>query len=568
MPSRYWESGQTRRATARSNSRDNRTIDSPTNASLRTLDLQHLERQYKGFIVQDSIEPDETISLAVPRSVLRCVCGSDVHLQGNHGECGKCGRKVSTAAFDVTQTLSFMSEGSTSWPNQISLERCDRSGERLGHFRLVSKLGEGGMGVVYRALDESLQRYVAVKVMRSSSEEGSSAAQVSRLLDEAVAQARLNHPHVVTIYFVGRDDAESFLAMELLPGPTLDKMLKDGPLPYSLVIKFARQVTSALALATKLNLVHGDIKPSNLILSCEQTIKLGDFGLAHTEQKTSAGISGTLNYMAPELSDGGSPSAQTDMYALGVTLFELTFGRRPYAVTGQTITDQLMSHRNAEVEFPEKWPEGVPERWRRVLERLLAKESQDRYPDYATLDADLHALSPVGVTRAGRLNRAMAVAVDYIGQLAVMSPFVLPALLLLPSMSNAPPSLANNFMQGGLILLGLLAPVIPAGMAWHEWKGWRTPGRYLFQLRVVGDHGLSLSRNKRLVRGIIRNGPIWLAAFTIVSLTLGLGSLGTLLGPVDELLLLINAVPILGPASRTMHDRICGSNVVLDTTRS
>ncbi len=517
--------------------------------------------------MRNSVEPNETVTVGADRLVLRCVCGNDVELHGKLGTCDQCQRQLSAKTFDGSQTLSFISEGSSSRTSPLASEPCDRSGERLGHFRLVSKLGEGGMGVVYRALDESLQRFVAVKVMRRTSAAGSSAAQVSRLLDEAVAQARLNHPHVVTIYYVGRDGNESFLAMELLPGPTLDKLLIESPLPYRQVIKFARQITAALSMATDLHLVHGDIKPSNLIIATENTIKLGDFGLAHTEQKASTGISGTLNYMAPELADGAKPSPQSDMYALGVTLFELSFGRRPFVVTGETLHDQLMSHRAVEIAFPDKWPEGVPSRWRRVLVRLLAKDPQDRYADFASLDADLQALAPVGVTKAGRLNRALALGVDFALQLALLSPLVLPVLIISNSFTDAPLSFAGRLLQSGVGLVGLLAPLIPAGFTWIDWQGWRSPGRYLFQLRVVGEHGLRLSRHKRLIRGFLRNLPIWFASMTVVSLTLGLASLSNSLGPVDEILFLVNAVPIFGSMRRTLHDRICGSHVVLDTTK-
>ncbi len=306
-----------------------------------------------GATASSATETNEPV--AAKKSFFRCACGCDVQLVGLRGTCHECGRAVSLAALDASQTMSFLSTGEKTSDFGVSLQNGhDRSGEKLGHFRLVSLLGQGGMGVVYRALDESLQRFVAVKVMRCTAADGSSAARVTRLLDEAVAQARLNHPHVVTIYYVGRDSTDPFFAMELLPGPTLDKQLLDGPLPYSQVIRYARQVCSALAQATRLNLVHGDIKPSNLIIASDDTIKLGDFGLAYTDQKASSGISGTLSYMAPELADGHAPSAQSDMYALGITLFELTFGRRPYALSGQSLTDQLRSHRSAEVEFPEK----------------------------------------------------------------------------------------------------------------------------------------------------------------------------------------------------------------------
>ena len=514
-------------------------------------------------------EPEATVSVAVKPSFFRCACGSDVQLFNLRGTCQECGRAVSLASLDASQTISFVSMGtsgsSSSEADALLQQGCDRSGERLGHFRLVSMLGQGGMGVVYRALDESLQRYVAVKVMRCTTAEGSSAVRVTRLLDEAVAQARLNHPHVVTIFYVGRDSNDPFFAMELLPGPTLDKLLLDGPLPYSDVIKYARQVTSALDQATRLNLVHGDIKPSNLIIACGDSVKLGDFGLAQTDQKSNTGISGTLSYMAPELAEGVAPSAQSDMYALGITLFELTFGRRPYAISGQSLSEQLASHRSAAIEFPEKWPVGIPERWRYVLERLLAKQPGQRYPDYPSLDADLRAIAPVGVTKAGRLNRGFALALDYIVQFLLMVPLVI--FFMVAEMSQNSDSILKYLYEHGLGLLSVFCFVIPAAMTWVEWHGWTTPGRYFFQLRVVDEHGLRLTRRKRLLRSLMRNAPVWAFALAVVSNTLHLNLLQAMTGWLDEILLVVDAIPILGPARRTLHDRLIGSTVVLDTTK-
>lgn len=520
-----------------------------------------------GSLSSENSLPEAKTAVAGKNSHFRCACGSDVCLAGLRGKCHQCGRVIALASLDASQTMSFLSNGESASETKLPFQLgSDRSGEKLGHFRLVSMLGQGGMGVVYRALDESLQRYVAVKVMRCTRADGSSAARVTRLLDEAVAQARLNHPHVVTIFYVGRDSADPFLAMELLPGPTLDKLLINGPLPYSNVVKYARQVTSALAQATRLGLVHADIKPSNLIFAGDDTVKLGDFGLAYTDQKASVGISGTLSYMAPELADGDPPSPQSDMYALGITLFEMTFGRRPYALSGQTVTDQLRSHRSAEVAFPEKWPADIPERWREVLVRLLAKEPEDRYSSYESLDAYLHSIAPVGVTNAGRLNRALALMVDFFLQIVVMASLALPSIIASQASMYGESTLAW-LARSGFGLVSLFAVVVPAGMAWIEWHGWKTPGRYLFQLRVVDVHGLRLTRRKRFFRSLVRNAPMWILAFSIVAITLDVDSVFAFLGPADEILLIINAIPIFGRARRTLHDRFFGSHVVLDTTK-
>lgn len=411
------------------------------------------------------------------------------------------------------------------------------------------------MGAVYRALDESLQRFVAVKVIRTDDSGSTKGRQVSRLLDEAVAQARLNHPNVVTIYYVGREGEEPFLAMELLPGPTLAQKIAEQPLPYEDVIHYALQVCSALKQASQLGLVHGDLKPSNLILADEKTVKLGDFGLAKTERSEPVeGISGTLNYMAPELSLGQPASQQSDMYSLGVTLFELTFGRRPYAVFGTTLREQLDSKRSVEIEFPERWPNSVPERFRGVLERLLERDPADRYKSYEQLEKALVAHAPVGVTNASLLARAFAFGVDYL----VMALFVVPfgALAFLVRQG-----VIDEVFRSSCMLV--LAVPLLASLA--EYRGMRTLGRYLFQLRIVDPHGLLLTRQKRWLRSLLRNLPMWVWSLDVVAYAFGLDMAMLLIAPLDELLILADMLPVLGRRRQSLHDRVVGSHIVLDT---
>lgn len=505
----------------------------------------------------------------------RCACGAELEgLAGEQLSCAQCGRKVTLVNAKAQQTVSFCSAGGSGAGFELS-EGIDRSGEELGHFRLLTRLGHGGMGAVYRALDESLQRFVAVKVIRTPQEKGGlSGRHVMRLLDEAIAQARLNHPHVVTIYYVGREGEEPFFAMELLPGPTLGELIKERPLPYAEVIHYARQVIGALEHASQLGLVHGDIKPSNLILSAEGNVKLCDFGLAKTESSSpNVGISGTLTYMAPELADGADPTDQSDMYSLGVTLFELTFGRRPYGLFGTTLREQLGSQRSAEVVFPEKWPASVPERWRGVLTRLLEKNPEDRYASYADFKQALRELAPVGVTNAGLLQRAMALLVDLTLWGMLLLPFILPVQFAaqisaqLAAQGYTPQSMPAylQVLIERLSLLGLLAPLIPALATWLEWKGWRTPGRYLFQLRVVDAYGLWLGRRKRVIRSFFRYATVWVISFSYAALALGFDLLVVIIAPVDEFVLLLNTLPVLGARRQALHDRLVGSHVVLNT---
>lgn len=519
-------------------------------------------------------DPNQTVDAPGAGSLAtvayRCSCGMDVLVaSGGEGVCDSCGRKVDLGGLNASQTVSFCAERDHDTGFQLA-DGPDRSGESLSHFRLMSKLGYGGMGAVYRALDESLQRFVAVKVIRSADEgQGISNKLVNRLLDEAVLQARLNHPNVVTIYYVGRDGKEPFFAMELLPGPTLSQMIDDGPLAYGEVVRYARQICSALAQATRLGLVHGDIKPGNLIMAGDGIVKLSDFGLAKTKQSgPSKGVSGTLNYMAPELSDDGEPSAQSDMYSLGVTLFELTFGRRPYAIFGTTLREQLESQRNAAIDFPTKWPATLPLRWRDVLQRLLAQDPADRYASYEELDEDLVRHAPVGFTTAGLLSRSMALATDYALLGLLMLPFIVPWQLSSTALAdrNFPEFFRTYATQ--FALLPFFTPLVPALATWFEWIGWRSPGRYLFQLRVVDAHGLRLERKKRVLRSVMRNITIWIASLTPVALVMGFDFAAIILSPVDELILLINTIPVLGPTRRAIHDRLFGSHVILATRDS
>ncbi len=512
-------------------------------------------------------DPTTAFNSPQPLRQYRCACGQQIAIDESRDlVCPDCGRRVALAAMNEGQTLTFCSPMLALVPSDRHLSE-DRVGEQLGYFRLEEKLGEGGMGAVYRALDESLQRYVAVKVMRASTQGvGSSAQRVSRLLDEAVAQARVSHPNIVTIYFVGRDEAEPFFAMELLPGPTLEAELRDGALPYQRVVRLAAQVVGALGQASRLGLVHGDIKPSNLILASRDVVKLGDFGLAKTpEMAANQGISGTLSYLAPELVDGESASEKSDMYALGVTLFELTFGRRPYALSGNTLSDQMNHHRVAEVEFPEKWPNTIPLGWRNILEKLLAKDRQFRFASYDELMSELRALTPVGVTKAGFITRTLAFMLDTFLMGLLLSPFV--ALTLFSNFGYAIEGLpvALTLLSEISWMFGLLAPGIPALWCWIEWSGFQTPGRYLFQLRVVDSNGLPLDPKRRMLRSILRNSMMWIASISILTMGLGLMKISSGLSMLDELSLFINFLPILGPRHLVLHDRICGSHVVLDT---
>ena len=227
----------------------------------------------------------------------------------------------------------------------------------------------------------------------------------SNIMREAQAAGSLNHPNVVTIYYVGRQDEEPFLAMELLTGPTLsEKLSTEGAIPYTDAIRYTVQVASALQHASQFGIVHADIKPANLLMAGGGRIKLSDFGLSRIQNDPGqpTNISGTPAYVAPELIKGSPISIQSDMYALGVTLFELVFGSLPFELVGTTVRERIETHLTAEITFPAIWPNSIPREFAGLITRLLAKDPEGRYQTYDDLLIDVKAIEPVSTTIAGR----------------------------------------------------------------------------------------------------------------------------------------------------------------------
>jgi eukaryotic-like serine/threonine-protein kinase len=437
------------------------------------------------------------------------------------------------------------------------------SGRQLGHFRLEQRLASGGMGAVYRALDTSLQRLVAVKVIRQPSGQSGPHAETVRLrtenlLQEAIAQARLNHPNVVTIYFVGYDQQEAFLAMELIGGPTVADKLQVGRLPFAQVVRIGRQVVEALEHAQQFGIVHGDIKPSNLLLKSSEHVKISDFGLARLSDEgvNPQGIAGTPAYLAPELSKGFGPTPQSDMYALGVTLFEMTFGYAPFDVPRSGAQQIMEAHRDGQIAFPQPWPKDVPKEWRDLLLRLLAKKPEERFPTYVPLARELRRLEPVTSTTAALAPRAMAFATDQLAILVAFLPFALAILAL-----NFNPRLEGYRILVPLVALGsLIVPML--SLLWTSWQR-RGLGHYLFQLRVVDSYGLELPKDQRLTRSVLRNQFAWLLPLATL---VGLFStfVDTAIAVFLVLFLLLDVLfALLSTDRRSLHDWLCRSRVVL-----
>jgi serine/threonine-protein kinase len=263
-------------------------------------------------------------------------------------------------------------------------------GDRIAHFRVRSKLGEGGMGVVYAADDEKLRRIVALKVLPSIGQ----AAKRARFLREARSAAAVSHPNVATIYEVGEDEGRVYIAMEYLRGASLRAHVSER-LPTEEVQRVARGIATALARAHAQGVVHRDLKPDNVMLTEEGVVKVLDFGLATAPTSapdvaeveptlTAEGqILGTPSYMSPEQAKGRALDARTDVFSCGVMLYELATGRRPF--TGQGALEILVAiERDAPVP-PSRLEPRVPPSLEAVILRCLEKNPAARYPDGGAL---------------------------------------------------------------------------------------------------------------------------------------------------------------------------------------
>ena len=317
-----------------------------------------------------------------PRQRYRCVCGKSLALADQPVQC-QCGRRYEPQQSDLNGADTVSVDSASDQSLRVATPKADPLiGTHLQHFQIVSRIGDGGMGAVYHAIDESLQRDVAIKVIHTQA----SQHDVDRLFQEARAQARVNHPNVAHVYFVGNEDGTPFLAMELVRGGTLADLIRRRTLNFTELVRIASQITQALQCAALYDIVHGDIKPSNVLLVDEDECKLSDFGLARQLSKSgdsSKGVAGTPDYMSPELGRGGAVSHKSDMYALGVTLFQMTFGKLPITI-GQSVSfkERMALQSTAPIEFPERWPKHLPESWKLILEQLLAKDPAERYVDF------------------------------------------------------------------------------------------------------------------------------------------------------------------------------------------
>jgi photosystem II stability/assembly factor-like uncharacterized protein len=280
-------------------------------------------------------------------------------------------------------------------------------GQKLDHYRVVEKIGEGGMGVVYRARDEVLDRDVAVKVLAPGAVESFGPEQ---LLREAQTASALSHPNICTIHQVGKTDAEFYVVMELVEGQPLNALAGAAGLPVEVVTRYGAQIADALAHAHDRGVVHHDLKGANILVNNEGRVKVLDFGLAtrlatgQLEEATKSyaamdsSLAGTISYMAPEILRGEPGGPQSDLWSLGVVLYHAASGQLPFrGRTGFAISSAILR------EPPPALPPSVPPGLAGVILRCLAKEPAQRFQRASEVRAALEALQ--AATVAGREPR-------------------------------------------------------------------------------------------------------------------------------------------------------------------
>ena len=269
-------------------------------------------------------------------------------------------------------------------------------GRTISHYKIIEKIGQGGMGVVYKAKDTKLGRTVALKFLAWQAPNDEEAEK--RFLREAKAAAALDHPNICTIYEVDEVDGKFFIAMAYLEGVTLDQRIAEGPLPFEEAFDVAMQIARGLVEAHSKGVHHRDIKPANLLLmekgANERLVKIMDFGLAHfagQSQLTREGtMMGTAGYMSPEQAQGSRADHRADIWSLGVVIYEMVAGQRPFKGDHEQVV--VYSILNEDPEPLTALRAGVPIELEHVMAKALAKDANDRYQHVDELLIDLRAI--------------------------------------------------------------------------------------------------------------------------------------------------------------------------------
>ncbi len=264
---------------------------------------------------------------------------------------------------------------------------------KLGRYEILSELGKGAMGVVYRARDPMLDRTVAIKTINMALDPGEMADYEARFNQEAKAAGGLNHPNIVTVHDIGKSGNMAYMAMEFLEGRELRELLTSGaPLAPARAVEIAAQVAEGLAYAHQHGVVHRDVKPANIMILTNGMAKITDFGIARmrlAEVRTQTGVVlGSPRYMSPEQVAGKRAAPRSDIFSLGVILYEMLTGKPPF--TGDDVTAIMFQILNLVPPPPSTVNPAIPAVLDFIVAKALAKPPEDRYPDASELARDLH----------------------------------------------------------------------------------------------------------------------------------------------------------------------------------
>ncbi len=264
--------------------------------------------------------------------------------------------------------------------------------QQLGHYDIVAELGRGGMGVVYKGYETSLNRYVAIKVLADSLAHDQSVKE--RFLREARSMAALNDPHIIQIYFIGDDDGQTYFVMEFVDGESLGSVLKrETKLKPEQAAKIIYQTAMGLTTAHDKGVIHRDIKPGNLMVTARGSVKIADFGIALSAQDFSKKLTstgefvGTPGYLSPEVCLGKPVDQRSDIFSLGIVLFECLAGRMPF--TDESPLGLMLEVVKAEIPNVMSLNSEVDPELSRILQKMVAKDPNDRYQSCHDLVEDL-----------------------------------------------------------------------------------------------------------------------------------------------------------------------------------